>query len=283
MKRFSTLLVGILGISVLPLTARAAEPTPAQVLAIFQAKCAPCHGPDVANPRGGFGYVLDLKRIASNPLLVVPSDPEKSDLWTLVYTGEMPPPDSPAGPLTDTEKEVIRAWIAAGAPADAAPSTETAPESQSSEDAQADRALRNRFRRIGKLHLLLLHFPIALLLAAAAGEIWCVWRRSAAPSEAVRFCVGVGTAAALPTVLLGWCYALGGAGSSSPDLLGLHRWIGTAAGLWTMPLVVLSEWDARRRVRTRWFRFVLLTEVVLVSLAAHFGGLLAHGADFFLR
>lgn len=87
-----------------------------KALAVFSAKCAGCHGPNLARPEGRFGYVLDLAQIAANPEMVVAPFPEESELWELVRRGEMPPEDSPTGALSSAEKEIIRAWIAAGAP-----------------------------------------------------------------------------------------------------------------------------------------------------------------------
>src|SRR5437764_6430452 len=126
----------------------------AEVRGVFAAKCAGCHGPDLAKPKGRFGYVLDLKRVAENPELVVPARPDESELWALVQRGEMPPADSPHGPLTGAEKDVIRVWIAAGAP-DASPpapgaSVPTAEPEAPAVASVADRALR----RLGKFHLL---------------------------------------------------------------------------------------------------------------------------------
>jgi len=88
-----------------------------ETLGIFSAKCSGCHGPNLPKPRGGFGYVLDLARVAANPEMVVPGTPEESELWELIRRREMPPDNAPTGPLSDEQKEVIRAWIAAGAPA----------------------------------------------------------------------------------------------------------------------------------------------------------------------
>ena len=51
-----------------------------RVRAAFSAKCAGCHGPDLRKPRGKFGYVLDLGRVAANPKLVVPGQPAESKL-----------------------------------------------------------------------------------------------------------------------------------------------------------------------------------------------------------
>jgi mono/diheme cytochrome c family protein len=84
--------------------------------AVFKAKCAGCHGPDLEKPQGRFGYVLDLAKIAANPEMVVPGRLAESELWALVSHNEMPPPDSPRGPLTPAQKEAIKKWIAAGAP-----------------------------------------------------------------------------------------------------------------------------------------------------------------------
>src|SRR5690242_13521214 len=33
------------------------------VLRVFAAKCAGCHGPNLPKPKGRFGYVLDLRRV----------------------------------------------------------------------------------------------------------------------------------------------------------------------------------------------------------------------------
>src|SRR5262245_23372132 len=97
-----------------------------EVRAVFAAKCAACHGPDLAKPKGRFGYVLDLQRVAKNPEMVIPGQPTESELWILVQRGEMPPPDSPRGSLTREQKEIIREWIFSGAP-DALPKTSDSP------------------------------------------------------------------------------------------------------------------------------------------------------------
>jgi mono/diheme cytochrome c family protein len=88
---------------------------PAEVLGVFRAKCSGCHGPDLAKPRGRFGYVLDLARLAGDREKIVPGRPAESELWELVDRDEMPPPDSPQGSLTPKQKEIVRDWIAGGA------------------------------------------------------------------------------------------------------------------------------------------------------------------------
>jgi hypothetical protein len=84
---------------------------------IFSAKCTECHGSDLPRPKGKFGFVLDLERLAGNSRLVVPFKPDESKLWELVHDEEMPPSYAKAGPLTKEEKETIQMWIESGSPA----------------------------------------------------------------------------------------------------------------------------------------------------------------------
>jgi hypothetical protein len=283
------LLVFTLGVGAgLPEASRAHDPKPraehnlaAEVQAVFRARCTACHGPELPRPKGRFGYVLDLGRVAANPEMVIPSRPEESELWALVSHDEMPPPDAPSGPLTAREKDVIRDWIAAGAPA-ADPSQPVAmPQGEAAVTPAARSPTWRVFLWLGKFHLLVLHFPIALLAAARVAELWAARRGVTVPSQAVRFCLWLGAAAAVPTVVLGWLHAASGHGDASPGLLTMHRWLGTAVGLWAVATAVLCERDSRRGVRSR-LVFVMTTAAALfVAAAGHFGGILTHGADFF--
>jgi mono/diheme cytochrome c family protein len=146
----------------------------AEVRTVFATKCTACHGPDLAKPKGRFGYVLDLARLAGDPEKIIRGAPEESELWELVRRGEMPPEDSPAGPLTADQKETVRAWIAAGAPAPANENGATVSPPDTSPSGAP--GLTPTLRQLGRLHVVLVHFPIALLIAAAAGEVWSILR-----------------------------------------------------------------------------------------------------------
>jgi uncharacterized membrane protein len=248
----------------------------ARVQALFAARCAECHGPALRQPLGRFGYVLDLKRVAENPRLVKPFDPEASKLWILIRNDEMP---EDGEPLTAKEKEVVRTWIATGAPAGA---TQAAPPVATPAAPPAGRSLLQRFFGwVGRFHILVIHFPIALLFAAALGEFWCFWRKTDSLEPAVRFCVQLGAGGAVLAVALGWLHAVvGGFGASSPGTLALHGWLGTAASVWAAAVAGLTVWDAGRR--RRWlFRVALWAGAVLIAATAHLGGTLVHGDGFF--
>ncbi|OWK45330.1 hypothetical protein [Fimbriiglobus ruber] len=281
----AVVLVMIVGV---PVTA--AEPVQHSgddVRAVFAVKCAGCHGADLAKPKGRFGYVLDLRRVAGNPEMVIPSRPTESELWVLVQRDEMPPADSPYGPLTPEQKDVVRAWIADGAPdaSSTAPDTMPATLSESIPPIILERthlpSAERLFRWVGKFHLLLLHFPIALVLVAAFGEARAIWQRNPIPSEAVRYCLWLGAMAAIPTAILGWLFATAGNGAGSPQLLMAHRWLGTTAAVWLVVTAVGAQRDAYFGTRSLGVRFLLAFGVLLTMLTAHLGGLLDRGADFF--
>jgi mono/diheme cytochrome c family protein len=257
----------------LTITAPGAEPAPdpgARARAVFVARCAGCHGPDVPKPKGRINYVTDLAKLANNRELVIPGEPDQSELWVVVRRGEMPPTDSPRGPLSDVEKETIRAWIAAGAPDVAHPTTQDLP------TLLAPPA--SVFPALGKFHLLMLHFPIALALAAAFAEL-LAWRWPASFTQPARFCLWLAALFAIPTVVLGWVFATEGHGSG--DLLPVHAWLGTGAATWLLLTVLAYEWALRRGAGNVWVRVMVLLGAALTATAAHFGGLLVWGPRFF--
>src|SRR5262249_21983212 len=125
------------------------------------------------------------------------------------------------------------------------------------------------FYWMGRFHLLVLHFPIALVLAAAVAEFGSVVRRSRVPLPAIRFCLLLATTSVVTTVALGWLHALAGNGAGMPRILAVHRWLGTAAGVGVTVATALCEWDARRGVRSLPGRVLLFVAALLVGLTGH--------------
>src|SRR6202521_5570456 len=80
---------------------------------------------------------------------------------------------------------------------------------------------------IGKFHLLLVHFPIALVLAAAAAELVAIvtprkaWRTVAVAN------IRAGAAMGVVTAIAGWLLASSPLVDASPTLE-WHRWVGMA-------------------------------------------------------
>jgi uncharacterized membrane protein len=133
---------------------------------------------------------------------------------------------------------------------------------------------------IGRLHPVLIHFPIALVLLAAAAETAFVvsgqerWRIAAI--------VNVQAAAvfAAVAVIAGWRLALV-PGMEPGPLLEWHRWIGTAgAVLSAIAAAGSSRINSRGPRVLRLYRVTLLGAALLVGFAGHLGGLMVWGADF---
>ncbi|HUH02000.1 MAG TPA: c-type cytochrome domain-containing protein [Kofleriaceae bacterium] len=126
------LVAGVMAAVMTPVTAGDARADGAQVLARH---CAGCHGGPAAGSdagRGGFDAVTNVARMIELALLV-PGDPEASEVYQRVRDGEMPPAAVTARP-SPAELEVLRAWIAAGAPT---PGVELSPPSHAEIEAAA--------------------------------------------------------------------------------------------------------------------------------------------------
>jgi len=271
----------------LPFTSPAANAAPqqvpdlgSQVRGIFAAKCVECHAATLHRPKGKFGYILDLKRVAANPKIVVPFHPETSKLWTQIDEGDMPPDDAKEGSLTPAEEHLIHLWVEAGAPAPLTISASAA--TVAVPDAPAEPLPRRILQLLGKLHVLVIHFPIGLLAAAAIGESWWIWKKYPGRSPFVRFCVMRGGAGAIVAAILGWIHATyGGFGADAGQAMMLHRWLGTTAAVGAVVTLGLSEWDEIRKHRSLLFRGVLFASAAIVGAAGHFGGMLVYGSDYF--
>src|SRR5437588_3897818 len=61
---------------------------PSRIRSIFVAKCSECHGRGLSRPRAAL-YLHELGQVAANRAWVVPHEPEKSYLWTLIQSGDM--------------------------------------------------------------------------------------------------------------------------------------------------------------------------------------------------
>jgi uncharacterized membrane protein len=129
----------------------------------------------------------------------------------------------------------------------------------------------------GKLHVVVVHFPVALLLVAAALELFAMLRRRG-NSPTARTCLYLGTMGALAAVAMGWVDArfMTFAGDEAKALL-WHRWLGVAVAALA---VVMSIIAVLPKTPTRTYRIGLLITALIVGIAGHFGGSLVHGSDF---
>jgi uncharacterized membrane protein/mono/diheme cytochrome c family protein len=251
---------------------------------IFDAKCVDCHGPELPRPKGKFGYVLDLQRMADNPDYVVRGDPEKSELFIMVRDDEMPGEDAPVPALTPEEKDIVKRWVEIGAPGELAdaPVVEVAPVTVAPE--KAEPVWRRALRWVGKLHPVSTHFPVGLMMAAVLAEALGWWTRRESWLHTVRFLVAIAALGGLGAASLGWLNAYFSSYSKEVGaLLWWHRWLGTGTALWAALCAVLVFIDScaeGSKARQR-FRGALLVGAALVGISGFLGSALIYGLDHY--
>lgn len=230
----------------------------------------------------------------------------------------MPPPDSDLPKLSDAEKEAVKAWILALAEAPTTPSPESTvpapldppaadptpapPDAPLPEPSLPDPApgpptvaepipspptpesqapAWNPLKIFARTHIMVVHFPIALLLLAVSVDwLGLLLRRGAAWLPAVQWSAGVAALASPVAVLAGWLLAdMEGYKDST---VFLHRWLGVAtmaAAMLGWGLLTLAE--HRGSTGLRWVaRLVLSLGALIVSVTGHTGGELVYGAGY---
>jgi uncharacterized membrane protein len=135
---------------------------------------------------------------------------------------------------------------------------------------------------VGKFHPATVHFPIALLVAAAVAELLLLLTGRSKFEAVSQFCIWFGAATAPVAGMLGWCLA----GFHLIDrnwVLTTHRWLGTSTAAWAVLLLVLSEVSRRpgRRPTRRWFQIALFLGAGMVLLTGFFGGAVLYGLDHY--
>lgn len=140
--------------------------------------------------------------------------------------------------------------------------------------------------RIGRWHVAALHFPIALLGAAALVEVMRP-RGSLGGLGAVRVMLGLGAAGSVVAAGLGLLLeeSVEGRYAALPaeaELLDWHKWAGIASAALAVAADLLVERRARLPERTPgWLSTgAVILAATAVGLAGHFGGQMVWGRDF---
>lgn len=141
---------------------------------------------------------------------------------------------------------------------------------------------------VGRMHPMLVHMPIGLLMGLGGWEMWRAWR---GPRRA-------GRELGLSAVFIAWLSVMGSAAAIGTGLLhelevggsdptvGLHKWLGIGAGvgslLTAVMAVVVQAASAHGKARgvTRAYRAVLFITIAALVPAGHFGGDITHGEGY---
>lgn len=132
----------------------------------------------------------------------------------------------------------------------------------------------------GRLHPMMVHFPIALILAAVVMELFTLGKFRHSFRSGIRFLVIIGTISALFTALMGWFLAENEGITGST--LDLHRIVGVvSAGFSVLLLVLLRKSELNpSALSIKTYRFFLFLTGIGIGLAGHFGAALTHGEGY---
>ncbi len=136
---------------------------------------------------------------------------------------------------------------------------------------------------IGRLHPVVVHFPIGLLITAGCIELWRWLRRREEPSSAAFTCLTIGTVTALIAAWCGWAYAdHDPPGRSVDDLLFWHRWTGASVAIGSVltTFCAIAQRSGVWPQATKAYRLLLLITTASVAWAGHLGGTLVYGEGF---
>jgi uncharacterized membrane protein len=136
---------------------------------------------------------------------------------------------------------------------------------------------------LGKFHPLVIHFPIAMLLAAALAEFIGLFSSSAFWKTSGRYSAILGALGAAVAAPLGWATA---AFSSFPTMEWveeLHRWLGTSTAVLAIVAVICGELARRRQSAglRKAYLVLLFLAAVVVGVTGHFGASLVYGLGYF--
>ncbi|HEV2044416.1 MAG TPA: DUF2231 domain-containing protein [Sphingomicrobium sp.] len=126
---------------------------------------------------------------------------------------------------------------------------------------------------LGRLHPMIVHFPIAFFPAALFTAI--VGRRRPAFGTPVQFLVVAGGILAPVAAVLGWFDAIG---VDSSPLLSVHRWLGMGVGIGGLGLAI---WAWRKPDHNRSMGMIVALAAITAAIIVQgwYGGALVHGMD----
>ena len=129
------------------------------------------------------------------------------------------------------------------------------------------------WKLLGRLHPMIVHFPISLIIVALLLEFFQRIRGNRSLSEAIRVLVYVGSVSAVLAVTFG--LLLSNTEDYGGDFLPVHQWSGIA----TMILSIATAFAAIKNLYKVQFTLLVVT-VMVVGVAGHYGAMLTHGDDY---
>lgn len=129
---------------------------------------------------------------------------------------------------------------------------------------------------LGRLHPLFVHLPIGIILLLAILEWFARSQRFKHAGGARGIILLVAVPVAIASAFCGWLLSLGG--GYDEKLVQWHMWTGIATAA-ACTVAGLLYWLDLQKL----YRWCLVTTLLVMVVASHFGGSLTHGSDYLAR
>ena len=136
---------------------------------------------------------------------------------------------------------------------------------------------------VGKLHVVLVHFPIALALCAALADLlWLITRKESFKSAGL-YCLVLAGISAIPTVVAGLIEAGGKefAGEYA-TIVETHEYLAIACLVIAIAAASIRL-GCRGQMKKWWlacYCILIIALAVAIPITGHYGGMLVHGKNF---
>lgn len=130
---------------------------------------------------------------------------------------------------------------------------------------------------LGRMHMLLVHFPIAMFVGALGVELFGLWKGNRDYQRAAQIMLMVGAIGAVAAAFLGW-FAGGFYLTDRNIVLMIHRWLGTAIAGAAILLLYLSASARRAPDKPRAAYWAALGAITIaIAVQGYLGGSFMHG------
>lgn len=133
---------------------------------------------------------------------------------------------------------------------------------------------------LGRLHPLIVHFPIGLLIMAMMLEFFTLHKRNQELRSAINILLNIGALSAAAAVIFG--LLLKTQDQYSGSALSIHQWSGIATAILAAAAMLLHRIIVKHNKQhlLKTYRAILIFTVLGVTVAGHYGASLTHGSDF---
>jgi uncharacterized membrane protein/mono/diheme cytochrome c family protein len=246
---------------------------------LFKRHCAECHGEDGTGTaaRDDGSEIPDLTNATWQARRA------DAQLIASILDGKGPEMPPHRDVISEEQARRLAAYVRSFAPTTWSPGPEDRKWPDRAQDTGSPRGLLEKsIRWLGKFHPPAVHFPIALLVAAAVAELLRMATGRPSFDAVSRYCIWFGAFTAVVAGALGW-FAGRFQLTDASWVMMTHRWLGTSTVVCAGLVFVLSELSRRPdRPGTRaCFRITLLVLAMLVTVTGFFGGAVVFGLDHY--